>query len=519
MFGRKKKTPEEERRRTLGNVGVAGAQTEVVQRYGSAIKEHHVAYSGIDRETSEISKKGLVTISRWKIPEQQDYQKSAVNAQAGYAAEVKTVARENAERIISGRSDRIRRTDDLSEGLRSASGQSVGGVNNQLYDLAAVTQDGSYIEGTARQLKYVGKDPAQCCKNLLSKDFDKYRDANAPIEIPKDFYDAVKAKLDDKIKELELQVKKSGESKALLEQAKKTKKLLRKGKLTKAEAIEARLHPARSTAKDIAGIAHRGGMEAASSAAVLGGGMSFIYHTVSVMKGDETPQKAAWEISRETASSAAMGYASGCFGAAIKGGMENASDAYIRSLSKTSLPSMITVTVVEAGKTLSRYATGQINGTECLNELGEKGSGIVASSIGAAIGQAAIPIPILGGMIGSMFGYALSSMYYEALTQALNEAQMAREERILIEAECEAAIVAIREYRLEMELVLRNYFTSYIYAFDNAFSQMQTAFQTGEVDLLIGGANGITEALGGEILFRTEEEFDELMASSDTILI
>ena len=32
--------------------GLTGAQTETVQRYGTAIKEHAAAYVGIDRETN-----------------------------------------------------------------------------------------------------------------------------------------------------------------------------------------------------------------------------------------------------------------------------------------------------------------------------------------------------------------------------------------------------------------------------------------------------------------------------------
>ena len=38
---------------TIKNVGIAGANTEVVQRYGSAVKEHFVAYSGVDNETGQ----------------------------------------------------------------------------------------------------------------------------------------------------------------------------------------------------------------------------------------------------------------------------------------------------------------------------------------------------------------------------------------------------------------------------------------------------------------------------------
>lgn len=48
-----------EGKRIVQNIGVAGAQAEIVQRYGSAVKEQFVAYTGTDRETGQVLKKGL----------------------------------------------------------------------------------------------------------------------------------------------------------------------------------------------------------------------------------------------------------------------------------------------------------------------------------------------------------------------------------------------------------------------------------------------------------------------------
>ena len=96
---------------------------------------------------------------------------------------------------------------------------------------------------------------------------------------------------------------------------------------------------------------------------------------------------------------------------------------------------------------------------------------------------------------------------------------MAHEERIRVEKECREAISAIREYRAEMELVIRNYFTDHVFAFNNAFAKMQTSFQTGNIDLIIEGANCITETLEGEVLFRNIDELDALMKSDRPILI
>lgn len=511
---------------TAQNIGVAGAQAEIVQRYGSAIKEQFVAYTGIDRETGQALKKGLKSISKEKISEVNQYQ--SIKAQAGYAAEVKTVARDNTDKIIAGDRSRVSRTDDISQDLTSSSGQSVGGVNNELYDIIAISENGAYIEGTTRQLKYVGKNAGECCDRLLQKKFDKYRDADATIEVPKDFYDGVNEELNKRINTLKDQIRQAEEKgkvelaqrrNAQLERVEKTKNNLKKGRLTSNEAIEARLHPELSTLKDVTRISHRAGLDATKTGAVIGGGMSFIYNSVAVLKGDKPPEDAVLAVTGDTASAACLSYATGFIGSAIKGGMQNAESIYLRELSTTALPSMVAITVLEVSRTLYRFADGQIDGLQCLNELGEKGTGIVASTAGATVGQILIPVPILGGLVGSMCGYALSSMYYNTLTSALNEAKMMHEERLRVEKECTTAIIAIRQYRLEIELAIRNYFKGYITAFDSAFSQMQQAFNTGDVDLLVEGANSITEKLGEEVLFRTTDELDMLMSDEEIIII
>lgn len=514
------------RYQTMRNASISGSQAEVVHRYGAAVKEHIVAYSGVDQETGQTMQKSLKSVFEEKISGKQPYQ--SIKAQAGYAAEIETVAKENAEQIIAGDPVRSSRTDDISKNLKSSSGQSVGGVNNQLYDIISIAEDGSYIEGSARQLKYVGKNASECCDRLLLKKFDKYRDAKASIEIPKDFYDDVKGELDRRAERLNDQIKSANERgkedlvqkhRSSLEQVTKTKENLRCGKLTSEEAIEARLHPRLTTAKNIAEASNRAGIEAAKTGAVIGGGMSFIRNSVAVLKGDESPEEAALAVAGDTASATVLSYITGFVGSAIKGGMQNAKSSYLNVLSDTALPAMIATTLLETGKTLCRFADGQIDGIQCLAELGEKGSGIVASTAGATVGQLLIPIPVLGGLIGSMCGYALSSMYYQTLMSTLNEAKMAHEERIRVEKECREAISAIREYRAEMELVIRNYFTDHVFAFNNAFAKMQTSFQTGNIDLIIEGANCITETLEGEVLFRNIDELDALMKSDRPILI
>lgn len=241
---------------------IKGAAAETVQRYGSAVKEHYVAYSGTDNETGHKLAKGLKDISQSKI--NPEYRNQNIKQQAGFAAEVKSVARKNADNIIKGKPNRLIRTDDI------------GRVNDPLYDLVERAPDGTVISGTASQMKFVGNSPEELLSKLSSKKYEKYLDAKAILDIADDDYEALVGKngtpgiIDEKIVKLReqadhaKQIGKSEVAEQKLGQIQKYENIrekLRKSGLTRDEAVEARLYAKWSTAKDVMKNAHGAGME------------------------------------------------------------------------------------------------------------------------------------------------------------------------------------------------------------------------------------------------------------------
>ena len=296
----------------------------------------------------------------------------------------------------------------------------------------------------------------------------------------------------------------------------KTRKNLRKSNVSNKEALEARLRPALSTAKDIARISNRAGLQAAKSGAIVGGGISFIRNSVSVIRGEKSLEEATGEVVGDTAKATGLGYATGFTGSIIKGCMQNASSNYLQALSKTNLPATIVAAALQTGKTLKKYANNEIDGVECLTELGENGTGMLASAAGAAIGQAIIPIPVVGSIVGGMVGYAMATAYYNSLVTTLTEAKLAHEDRLLIEKECEEAIACMRQYRNDIESATQDYLSDHIQVFQKAVSIMKTAANCSSVDDFVVGANMITEKLGGIPQFRTKAEFESLMEKPES---
>ena len=137
----------------------------------------------------------------------------------------------------------------------------------------------------------------------------------------------------------------------------------------------------------------------------------------------------------------------------------------------------------------------------------------------AGYGQILIPIPVVGAIAGSMIGYALSGALYENLTSTLKEAKLAYEERIKIERDCSEAVKALKEFRSKMEKLISEYLTDNIKTFHAAFDIMKEAFETGDVDGVISGANMITKKLGGKVQFENMREFNDFMAGDEAFVL
>lgn len=522
----KEKTEEKKSKHdNFRNAAISGATADTVQRYGAAVKEHITAYSGVDNEAGKHLAKGLKDISNSKT--NPDYYDQNIKQQAGFSAEVKAAARENAEKAIAGEKTRTTRTDDMKR-QSDGKGGSIGGKNEQYYDLAEVDKNGIYVEGSGRQLKFVGGTADECANKLLSKKYDKYRNADVDIEVPSDFYDEVQKNLSNKAAEIERQIAKAesnGNSelvdklKEKLQRIEDTKKHLRKSNVSNKESVFAREHPKLSTAQDIVKVSHRAGVEAAKEGAIVGGGISVIKNMVSLIKGDEDAETALVNVAKDTGTAMAVGYSTGFAGSVVKGAMQNAKSSTLQAASKTNLPATLVTTALSTGKTMTRLFKGEINGLECFEELGENGVTMIASSMGTVIGQAAIPIPIVGAVIGSMVGYAIASSSYGVLLESLKDAKLAHEERIRIEAECAEHIVLIREYRAELEQNIGRYLSSNIAVFSQAFDDMKSALSIGDIDGFISGTSSITKVLGKSVQFETMDEFDALMNSSNAFKI
>ena len=482
---------------TLSNVA-----SDTVNTYGSAVKQHYVAYSGVDNENSAVLKKSLKSISKQKINPQ--YESQNYSQQAGFSAEVKEVANKNAENIMQRKPERYSRTDDL------------GNVNDPLFDIVEIDGNNQVVQGTGAQMKFVGKNANEALSKLMSKKFNKYLENNAKINVPSDYYSDILSEANARILNLKKQIN-NQKAKNNIEQANKLqekvdklnkiKKSLQCSTQSKADAMFARKHPMLSTAKSVATISHKAGVEAATNSAQFGATMSVLVNIVSVVKGEEDIEEAAKNIGQDALSAATTGYGIGVVGSTLKGAMQNASSNTLRAISNTNLPSYIAAFAITSAKTITQYASGEISTQECLLNLGEKGLSMATTGYAMTVGQAVIPIPIVGAAVGALVGSMLTSNYCNQLILMLQTKELEHQERLRIIAECEKTARRARAFREELEVYLASYFKEYRDCFDNALATINMSFQMGDAEGVIAGANQITQKLGGKVYYNNMTEF------------
>ncbi|EJC01565.1 hypothetical protein HPHPP3_0965 [Helicobacter pylori Hp P-3] len=186
--------------------------------------------------------------------------------------------------------------------------------------------------------------------------------------------------------------------------------------------------------------------------------------------------------------------------------MQSSANGIIQSLGKGSLPAMIVGACVANATVLIRYLSGKIDRTELLKQLGKANTTLVSSGAMAVAGQALIPIPVVGALIGGFVGAVLSETFFNAFLKAREEAKLAHQRRIEIEKECRESIRQLEMYQNQFNEVFERYFHGTIKFFNESFDELERALCAGDADLAIGVNNKIQERLGQKPLFDNSKD-------------
>ncbi|GAA7194855.1 hypothetical protein HpBGD69_06110 [Helicobacter pylori] len=197
--------------------------------------------------------------------------------------------------------------------------------------------------------------------------------------------------------------------------------------------------------------------------------------------------------------------------------MQSSANKIIKILGKGSVPAMIVGAGVASCKVFIDYCRRKINETELLKQLGKANTSLLSGVAMAVVGQALIPIPGVGALIGGFVGATLSETCFNAFLKAREEAKLARQRRIEIEKECRESIRLLEMYQNQFKEVFEQYFYETTKFFNQSFDELKRALCAGDADLAIAANNKIQERLGQKPLSDNNQELWELITSNKVI--
>lgn len=495
----------------LVNIAISSGLYENTQRYGQANAEFLKGLRGVDNITDDIFDRSLRKIYTYKISNENN-----IKQQAGFSAEVASVAKKNAKAIIEGKPSRFARSEDIAKY----------GKNHNTIDIIELigeneisTSQMKFVSNTDELLKKIACGEGEG-KNNLSRylDVDKLEVPTDQVEHMKkrcreqanSFRQQAKCVQEDGNKELAEKFLKRADNYEVLET-----KIVDSGVSTQ-EAIEYRLHPELATLKDIGGISHRAGIEGAKFGMVIGGSISLVTNIISVYSQDKNFNEAVLDIATTTATSAGVGYLTSFSGSAITAFMQQSQLGVIRDLSKTNIPAMVISTCLATSQSIKKYIINEIEAEELFEELAQTAVSNLSSAGFAAIGQLAIPIPVLGGLIGGMVGYTISNIFYTGYLDALKLAKKSQEDYTFIKMKCDASNKLNKQY----EAVIDEIFVKKISQIDNEskilFEQIKSIRDI-SADDYFEAMNSFAKVVGKNLGFNNMQEFDSAMLSKDPL--
>lgn len=516
------------------NIIIGLSNIENIDRHGEAADIFARGYNGGDVSRT------LKSISEYSDD-------SAQGSKQGYSAEALIRDRKNAHNAVKGNPERYATTDDI------------GCSNDPVADMVLFDESGALVPDSQSQIKFIKSDTLVDGyinnRKVGAGRWDRYD--NVSMEVPSDRIDEIKEKIETKIEKYNKQIQHAKKTKNTelekklqnkIDRAKRLNKNLKDSGVSTADTEYAVNHPLRYTAKEIVKTVHDGGLTGAKFGAVIGGSVALLSGVVAYANGSKNFETILCETAKSTGKSAAKGYLTAASGALVKAGMMHSTRMAITkevqkefgktskkkiaqevakrlaknkaiALSKTTLPTLIVTTTLELSGSIAKYVRGEIDGVQFFEELGQKGTNMLASSASAALGQLVIPIPVVGAVVGGMIGYSLSASFYAESLKAFKEAKEAKENYLLLKKECEQASKILKNYRHDLEKTFDAKFGKFKNQIQNSLDATDAAIQQGDMDNFCLHANNLGTLIGSTLQFASFEEFDEFMQTDDTLTL
>jgi hypothetical protein len=224
------------------------------------------------------------------------------------------------------------------------------------------------------------------------------------------------------------------------------------GPLTNKRAEEAAKNPrgvtnglrATECAREIGGAAGKGAAAGAASAAVFSGVGNFR----AARRGDIGALEAVVDTGKAAAKAGACSGATAGAGAAIAIGARRVG---AQRFAKGGGPTAVAACSFEVGAIVRRHLRGDIDATQMQREICTASARAGAAYYGGIVGQAVIPVPIVGALVGSVVASVIAETVLAGIAAELAARKALHEERLRLEAIASAAADLQARQRAELD--------------------------------------------------------------------
>ena len=266
---------------------------------------------------------------------------------------------------------------------------------------------------------------------------------------------------------------------------------------------------------------HYSGLEAAKIGGCASAAFSSIRGAYKLVKDDANVGEVVCDLTVDTACGAVTAYVST---ALSKGIIHSApkvmSQTVVNGLAKSNAHVAIAAGVVQCGKSMCSYINGDIDAEELFEQTSHTAITGASAFYYGALGQAIIPIPIVGALIGSTVGYFVGNLLYQSGLLSLGTCEVvriARERRQAIEQLCMTAIPLIRAHRLNLEHFFEHRAQVVANNLRVGFDGIEKSIMSFDPNSFQLNLENIANIYSNDVQFLSFEEFDVMMHDNNAV--
>lgn len=170
----------------------------------------------------------------------------------------------------------------------------------------------------------------------------------------------------------------------------------------------------------------------------------------------------------------------------------------------------IAISAKEASDSIRAYIEGKITKEQMLNEISDTVISSTSILYYGALGQTAIPIPVVGALIGAGVGLMIGNLLNRSGIVALgksDEVVAAQQRRKAIAEVCQQASAQARAARESLQQLLRTHFMQRNDAFLDAFSSMEQALSDWNSDEFSAALETVNAQFGKTMSYSRFDDF------------